>query len=62
MRALISAAVADGSIDCQDVKLTAFTLAGALNWGRWHHPDGSRSPEDIAAGMVDILTAGLAPR
>jgi AcrR family transcriptional regulator len=63
MRGLIEEAVQDGSISEVDVQLTAFTLAGALNWpARWHKPDGRRSAEEIAAEMVDLLTRGLAPR
>jgi AcrR family transcriptional regulator len=63
MRRLIAEGVADGSIVAQDVRLTAFTLAGALNWpAHWHHPDGGQSAHEIAAAMVDILTRGLAPR
>jgi AcrR family transcriptional regulator len=63
MRRLIASGVADGSIASADVKLTAFTLAGALNWpARWHHPEGGQSAGEVAAKMVDILTAGLAPR
>ncbi len=63
MRALIEAAVADGSIAPIDVKLGAFAIAGALNWpARWHRPDGATSPHEIADKMVDFLTGGLAPR
>lgn len=64
MRALIREAMDDGSIATGDVKMTAFTLAGALNWpARWYDPDkGTKNPQDVAAAMVDILTAGLAPR
>lgn len=63
MQGLISEGVADGSIAASDVKLTGFTLAGALNWtARWHRPDGRRNAEDTAAQMIDILTRGLAPR
>ncbi|MGK2909270.1 MAG: TetR/AcrR family transcriptional regulator [Sphingobium sp.] len=63
MRALIQDGIADASIAPVDVKLTAFTLAGALNWpGRWHDPKGPMSAETIARQMVEILTAGLAPR
>ena len=63
MRALIAEGVADGSIAEVDVKLAAFTLAGALNWpARWHRNDGATSSKAIAAQMVDILTAGLEPR
>lgn len=63
MRSLIAQAVSDQSMADHDVKLTAFTLAGALNWpARWHEPDGSKSAEELANAMVDILTAGLARR
>lgn len=63
MRGLIEEAVQDGSMAEVDIQLTAFTLAGALNWpARWHKPDGRRSAEAIAAEMVDVLTRGLAPR
>lgn len=63
MRALITESIADGSIASVDVKLTAFTLAGALNWpARWHRDDGAISSKMVAAQMVDILTQGLAPR
>ncbi len=63
LRGLIEAAVADGSIAPCDVKLTAFTLAGALNWpARWHEPAGALAPEDIARQMVGILAQGFLPR
>jgi AcrR family transcriptional regulator len=63
MQGLIAEGVADGSIAAADVKLTGFTLAGALNWpARWHKPDGRLSPEEVAAQMVEILMRGLAPR
>jgi AcrR family transcriptional regulator len=63
MRGLIEEAMADGSIRPGDVKLTAFTLAGALNWpARWHRPGGDQTPEAVAEQMVDILTSGLEPR
>ena len=63
MRGLIAEGVADRSIVAPDVRLTAFTLAGALNWpARWHQPEGEQSASEVAARMVEILTAGLAPR
>lgn len=63
MRALIEEGMADGSIARRDVKLTAFTLAGALNGpARWHDPAGEISAEEIARSMVDVLIEGLAPR
>lgn len=63
MRELIADGVKDGSIVAADIRLTAFTLAGALNWiARWQRPGEGASAEDIAANMVDILTIGLSPR
>lgn len=63
LRRMLEEAVADGSIAVADVRLTAFTLAGALNWpARWHDPKGPLSIPDIARGMVDTLVLGLAPR
>lgn len=63
LRALIAEGVADGSIAPVDVKMSAFALAGALNWpARWHDPAGPDSPETIATGLVDMLIGGLAPR
>jgi AcrR family transcriptional regulator len=63
MRSLIQAGIDDGSIANVDVKMTAFTLAGALNWpARWHDPEGPMSPEAIASSMVDLLIGGIAPK
>ncbi|MFM9934777.1 MAG: TetR/AcrR family transcriptional regulator [Novosphingobium sp.] len=63
LRGLLAAAMADGSILPCDVKLTAFTLAGALNWpARWHEPGGALSGEAIARQMVAILAQGFLPR
>jgi AcrR family transcriptional regulator len=62
LRHLIAEGVADRSVQSDDVRLTAFTLAGALNWtGRWYREDGPMEREDIATRMVDILCAGLMP-
>jgi len=63
MRAFIEEGFADGSIAPSDPKLLAFTLAGALNWpARWHVPGGELGADELAERMVDLLTAGLAPR
>jgi hypothetical protein len=62
MRALIAAAAADGSAKVDDVKLTAFTFAGALNWAaRWQEPGGKLKPAEIAERMVEILLRGILP-
>lgn len=63
MRGLITEAIADGSIAPVDVKIAAFTLAGALNWpARWYDAKGAMPGDAIARSMVDFLIAGLAPR
>ena len=63
LRTLIQQGVDDGSLAPVDIRLAAFTVAGALNWpARWYDPAGPISAEDIAQAMVDILTHGLASR
>lgn len=63
MRELIAAAMDDGSLAKGDVKLTAFTLAGALNWpALWHKSDGKCRPADLARKLVEILGTGILPR
>lgn len=62
MRAMIEEAVADGSAMVGDVRLTAFALAGALNWpARWFRADGPMSAQQVARDMVELLCAGLHP-
>jgi AcrR family transcriptional regulator len=62
MRGMIAEAAADGSARVEDIWLTAFAFAGALNWpARWYRDDGGRSASEIAAAMVDLLVAGIAP-
>jgi AcrR family transcriptional regulator len=63
MRALIDAGVADGSIRSCDTKMTAFALAGALNWmGHWYREDASLKPHDIADRFIDVFNRGLRGR
>ena len=60
MRALIEAGVADGSIRRCDTRMTAFALAGALNWmGHWYREDASLKPHDIAERFIDFFNHGL---
>ena len=59
-RSYIGFGIADGSISACDVKMTAFALAGALNWiGHWYQPDGSETPEGIGEEFALRLTEGL---
>jgi AcrR family transcriptional regulator len=60
MRALIEAGVADGSIRPCDTRMTAFALAGALNWmGHWYREDATLKPHDIAERFIDVFNHGL---
>jgi AcrR family transcriptional regulator len=62
MSDLLEESVADGSGRVQNIKLTAFAYAGALNWpARWHSPDGELETSEIAAQIVEILVAGILP-
>lgn len=63
MRALITAGIADGSIRRCDPKMTAFALAGALNWmGHWYREDASLKPQQIAERFIDVFNFGLRGR
>lgn len=62
LRELIAAAAADGSAVVRDVKITAFALAGALNWpARWYREAGALSASDVARELVATLCTGLEP-
>lgn len=63
MRHFISEGIGEGSIAPHDVKMLAFTIAGALNWpARWYQADGPLAPEHLAEQLVSILETGFAPR
>jgi AcrR family transcriptional regulator len=63
LRELISAGIADSTVAATDVRLTAFLLAGALNWSaNWFSNSGPMSAEDLATALVESLTNGLRPR
>jgi len=60
MRALIDAGVADRSIRACDTRMTAFALAGALNWmGHWYREDATLKPAEIADRFIDVFNNGL---
>lgn len=59
--AYIALGIKDGSINRCDVRLTAFWLAGALNWiSRWYKAGHGMSSEEIGDYFADNLTRGLA--
>jgi AcrR family transcriptional regulator len=63
MQALIEQGVAEGSLSAPDPKLTAFALAGALNWvAIWYEPSRGVKPEDIVKAFGHLFGEGLKPR
>ena len=63
IRRLIREGIQDGSIHPCDPKMTAFALAGALNWiAHWYREDQSLSGVEIAEAFVRVFEAGLSPR
>jgi AcrR family transcriptional regulator len=63
IRRLVRQGIEDGSIQPCDPKITAFAIAGALNWiAHWHRETEALSPTDIAARFIDFFEQGLAPR
>lgn len=63
IRTLIREGIADGSIRECDPKMTAFALAGALNWmAHWYRDDASLTAEQIAERFIDVFDLGLTPR
>ena len=63
IRRLIREGIQDGSIQPCDPKLTAFALAGALNWiAHWFRESQPLSGAQIADAFVTIFENGLLPR
>jgi AcrR family transcriptional regulator len=63
MRALIEAGIDDRSIRDCDSRMTAFALAGALNWmGHWYREDATLNPGEIADRFIDVFNKGLRGR
>lgn len=63
LRRLLRAGMEDGSVRECDPKMTAFALAGALNWiAHWHRGRETLTSAEIASRFVDLFENGLAPR
>lgn len=60
-RGFIEEGIADGSIKPCNPKLSAFAIAGSLNWiGHWFRRDGTLSGTAVAEEFAIRLTEGLA--
>ncbi len=63
IRRLIREGIQDGSIHPCDPKMTAFALAGALNWiAHWYRESQSLTGAEIADAFVTVFENGLRPR
>ncbi len=63
LRSLIRAGVEDGSIRSCDEKMTAFALAGALNWiAHWYRSDDQLAASEISQRFIELFELGLRPR
>jgi AcrR family transcriptional regulator len=63
IRRLIREGVQDGSIHPCDPKMTAFALAGSLNWiAHWYNENQSMTPAEIAEAFITVFDNGLQPR
>ena len=63
IRRLVAEGIRDGSIAPCDPKMTAFAVAGALNWiAQWYRGNQPMSSVEIADAFVGIFERGLLPR
>jgi AcrR family transcriptional regulator len=63
MRRLLEEGVRDGSIGPCNPKMTAFAMAGALNWiAHWYRENQPLSAAGVAEEFVEVFERGLLPR
>lgn len=63
IRRLLREGMQDRSIQPCDPKMTAFALAGALNWiAHWYRESQSLSGAQIAEAFIEVFESGLTPR
>jgi AcrR family transcriptional regulator len=63
IRRLLREGVKDSSVQPCDVKMTAFALAGALNWiAHWYRANQGMTAAQIADAFVTVFEEGLRPR
>ncbi len=63
IRRLIREGIQDGSIGPCDPKMTAFALAGSINWiAHWYRQNQSMTAAEIADAFITVFDNGLRPR
>ena len=63
LRRLLRCSMRDGSIAHGDARMSAFAIAGALNWiAHWFRDNRGMSASEVAEAFVDIFNRGLLPR
>jgi AcrR family transcriptional regulator len=63
IRRLLDEGIRDGSIEPCDTKMTAFAMAGALNWiAHWYRENQPMTPAQVADKFGAVFEAGLLPR
>jgi AcrR family transcriptional regulator len=63
MRRLLEMGIAEGSIEPCDTKMTAFAMAGALNWiAHWYRENQPMTAAQLADKFVAVFETGLLPR
>jgi AcrR family transcriptional regulator len=63
LRRIIKEGQLDRSIRKCDPKMTAFALAGALNWiAYWYRNGEGLAPDDVAKTFIEFFDLGLRPR
>jgi hypothetical protein len=63
IRRLIKEGAVDGSIRKCDAKITAFAVAGAMNWiAYWYRSGDSLTAAEVAERFIELFLLGLQPR
>ena len=63
IRGLLKDGMSDGSVATGDPKMTAFAIAGALNWiSHWYHRDATLNPAQVGEAFSRVFENTLKPR
>jgi len=62
LREILEQGLKDGTLACDDPKLTAMFVFGAMNWiPRWYHADGSLTVEALTEKLTAFVLRAVAP-